>query len=173
MRERLIDRLRKIEALARSGVDGEQENAQRMLSELCERYNVTMDQIIQAETRPYEFFVRDAIDETLLIQIVGYICQIHNIPFWRRGRTRRILELTITQGEDVRECYEHYRKVWRAQLKDLMHAFIQTNNIFGPPNDPGKEDTPEEIEQAMRIAALVNGMKRDQWTKRRQLEEIL
>lgn len=169
--ERLIDKLRKIEALARTGTGGERENAQRMLVELCQKHDVTLEQIIQSEKKWYDFPVRDAIDEMLLTQVVLHICMTPQIENGRyRGRKVRCFKLTPGQSVDIKSCYEHYRKAWRRQLNDLMIAFIHSNKIYGPRSDQDRDQTPEEIEHAERIMSLMQGMKREQWDGRKRIE---
>lgn len=171
--ELLIDKLRKIEALARSGIGGEKETAQRMLDALCKKYGITLDQIISVEKKPYRFTFKDKLDVMLLSHVVMSVCQTHKIMNWKRGRAM-YFELTKAQAIDVEDCFRHYRKAWRSQLKDMMAAFVNANHLF-PPNEEGddkpkNEHTPDSRAQAMRIGQLMQGMNATPWEGRKRIE---
>lgn len=174
--ELLIDKLKKIESLARSGIGGEKETAQRMLDALCKRHGITLDQVISPEKKIYRFPYRDELDLTLLRQVVMYVCQTCKIANRKSGRAM-FFELTKAQAVDVEDAYRHYRKVWRKQLKDLILAFVSANHLFPPDENgdedkPKKEPTPDSRARAMRIMQLMRGMSTDPWEGRRRLEDV-
>lgn len=172
--ELLIDKLRKIEALAQGGVEGEKETAQRMLDALCKKHGVTLEQIVSSEKKPYRFSFKDQLDAALLSHVAIKICQTRKIKNWERGKGM-VFELTKAQAIDVEDCFKHYRNEWRKLLKDTMAAFINTNNLFAPPEDIEetkvlKEETPDSRAKAMRIMQLMQGMEASPWEGRRRLE---
>jgi hypothetical protein len=173
--ELLIDKLKKIEALARSGVGGEKATAQRMLDALCEKHGITLDQIISPEKKPVRFPYKDELDMTLLCHIAMNICQTRKITNWKTRKGRAIcFELTIAQAIDVEDAFRHYREAWRKQLKEFMSAFVNANRLF-PPDEgdddkPKQEPTPDSRARAMRIMQLMQGMSAAPWEGRKRIE---
>ena len=168
--EKLFEKLNKIEALAQSGIGGERENAQQLLDALCAKYGVTLDQLCDEKKEWIRFTIKDRLDEKLLMQIVAHVCKTNGCRFARTKNKRqnkdRWFELTKTQELDVRECYEHYRKLWLKNLDDVMSAFIQANSIFGPPKDEDCEmPTHEEIERLLKLRGIMSGLESDPWKK--------
>ena len=171
--ELLIDKLKKIEALVRSGIGGEKTTAQRMLDALCKKHGITLDQIISMEKKPYRFAFKDKLDVTLLSHVAMNICQTHKITNWKRGRAI-YFELTKAQAIDVEDCFRHYRKAWRSQLKDMMAAFVNANRLFAPGDGDDdkshKEHTSDSRARAMRIMQLMQGMNAAPWEGRKRIE---
>jgi len=169
--ELLIDKLKKIEALAKCGIGGERETAQRMLDALCKKHGITLDQIISQDKQGYRFSVQNKLDATLLAHVVLHVCQTSQIANWKRGRLR-FYELTKAQAIDVEDCFNHFRRAWRKQLADMMAAFVNANHLFAPDgkNDPAKEPTPDARARAMRIMQLMQGMNAAPWEGRKRIE---
>jgi hypothetical protein len=172
--ELLIDKLRKIEALARSGIGGEKETAQRMLDALCKKHGITLDQIAEPVTEDCLFAVKDKWENSLLETIILHICQTTKVRNWWRGR-KRGFELTRIQRIDVEDCYKHYRKIYTVERKRLMQdmtsAFVHKYHLFGPPRDKeGADDKSVDLEQIARLVALIRGMKSEAWEGRKRIE---
>lgn len=171
--ELLIDKLRKIEALARSGVGGEKETAQRMLDALCKKHGITIDQIAETVTEDVLFTIKDRWENSLLETIIVHICRTTKIRNWYRGR-KRGFELTRLQRIDVEDCFKHYKKAYTAERKRLMEdlttAFVHKHRLFGPPSD--KEDADDkslDLERMARLVALIRGMNSETWEGRKRL----
>lgn len=170
--KRIIDKLNKIEALARSGIGGEKEVAQRMLDALCRKHNIILEQIIKPEKEYFKFVVKNKIDEMLLRQIVVHVCQATQINNMKDGN-KRYYELTKLQTIDIEDAFKHYRKEWENQLKESMIAFIHANHIYGPESNTNKQKpTPDSMEQFKRIMVLMRGMKPQPWEGRKRLDVL-
>ena len=167
----ILDRLRKIEALAQSGVAGERENAAEMLRVLCEKYGVTVEQLTAPETTRCWFTIKSKIDDDLLGQCVAMVLKTSRIRFSSRARERGF-ELTLAQEIDVREAFAHFRKAWQQQLEETFAAFIQLNGIVAPASDDGeeKELTPDERARLRRMGQMMLGMTPRPWKRTRLLE---
>jgi hypothetical protein len=171
MMETLIDRLKKIEALAKGGLAGERENAQRMLDELCARYGVTLEQLADQEKRMHWFPVRGKRAKELFRVVLVHVVQTRQI--WHRPKADGYeCKLTTAQAADVRECWKHYRKAWDEQIDDVFTAFIHRNRIYGPPKDSDDEQelNAEQRAAAERVMDLMRGMQPKRWDRRAKLE---
>ncbi len=172
--ELIIDKLRKIEALAVSGVDGEKENARRLLDALCKKHGITLDRLSNSERRLYKFKFSGKHEKTILIQTIGYVCDIHGsltFKVLKKKRTEVWFPLTESQAIVVYECFEHYRKAWRKQQEDFLTAFVHKNNLVAQSESPAndKSSSDNNTERLMRIIQIMQGMQSDQWEKRFKL----
>lgn len=172
--ELLIDKLRKIEALARLGIGGEKETAQRMLDALCKKHGITLDQIASPVTEDCLFTIRDKWENRLLETIVLHICRTTKIRNWYRGR-KRGFELTRLQRIDIEDCFKHYKKAYSAERKRLMEdlttAFVHKHRLFGPPRDEKEsDDNGVDLERVARLVAIIRGMNTETWEGRKRIE---
>ena len=159
--ESILERLRKIEALARSGKWGEQENAQNLLNALLKKYNLTLDDLTSEKTTVCKFSYQDKEEELLLVQVVLHITRNRELR-GRKGRGNWTIALTPTQAIDARECYAHYRKEWKKECKQFMEAFIHKNRIYGPIEGGASPMAPDDVR---RIAELMRRMTGNRWEK--------
>lgn len=166
--ETLIERLKKIEALARAGTAGERENAQRLLTALCKKYGVTLQQLTETEKDFYKFTFKGVFERRLFIQVLVFVMQSTDILHRKTARGFAI-ELTLAQSIDVRECWQHYRKIWLTQANDFMSAFIHKNGIWGPSSGEDKKSTEESMAAALRVMELMRGIRSHPWEKRLKL----
>ena len=168
--EMVMDRLKKIEALAKAGRDGERENAQRLLEKLCEQHGGTLEQLADEDKRMQWFPVRGKREQELFRLVLVHVCQTRQIRH-RRTAEGYECELTLVQGVDVRECWRHYRAAWKQQMDDMFSAFVHKNRIYGPPSETeGPELDEEQWAAVQRVLGLMRGMEARRWDKRAKLE---
>lgn len=163
--ETLIERLWKIEALAHGGSEGERENARHLLAALCRKYGLTLEQIADQKKSWHAFPVRGEWERKLFGIVIVHVLQTHSIRHMKSSKGYEC-ELTIAQAIDVRDCWEHFRKAWRAQLDDFFVAFVHKNRIFGTSDGFQKEPDQETKDAAQRIFDLMRGMEARPWEKR-------
>ena len=68
-RERLMDKLEKVRALAERGVGGEKESAERTLAALMERYGITEEDLEDSKTSTHWIRYKTKWEEKLLYQL--------------------------------------------------------------------------------------------------------
>lgn len=163
--ETILDRLRKIEALANSGVAGERENARRMLAALCEKHGLSPQQITSPDRSWQKFRFRGEKERLIFQQVLIHVLKTRHVQH-RKNPTNWEVFLTAAEGADVADCWAHYRDLWCGQLDDFCNAFIQKNRIFGPPLETrdDKKLTEQDIAEAKRIMAMMIGMEEKRWT---------
>lgn len=155
--ENLIERLRKIEALADRGTNGERENARRMLSDLCEKYGVTLEQLTEETKALYSFSARGDFERKLFFQVAAHVLQSRKIRN-RKTKTGILAELTLPQSIAIRECWDHYRSAWHDQLGDFFVAFVHKNNVFCPKEEGIPDVVGASADRKVRIFDLMRGM---------------
>jgi hypothetical protein len=166
--EPILERLKKIQALAESGIAGERENAQRMLAELQAKYGITLEQLASAEKRFYTFKHRTKLEARLLIQILLSICRTRKIRHIVHASKTEV-ELTAAQAVDIQDAYHHYRKELNTAVNDLFAALCCKHKLLLAEKEEDKESTPEDIAQAKRVYDLMLGMNTNHWNKRLRL----
>ncbi len=155
--ESILEKLRKVMALAEGGTDGERENAQAMLQRLCERHGVDVEQLLDEKVEPYEFKARGE-EKKLLIQCAVFICRTYQIKNIQNAKDVT-LWLTAAQAVDVRECFEHFKEEWFRYRSEAMQAFIHANRLHAPSEGDDDADdhklTPEEMARIKRIGHMM------------------
>ena len=155
--ETILDKLRKIAALADRGDAGERDNAQAALEKLCARHGVTLDQLLDDAIEPIEIKAR-GIEKQLLTHVAMKIVGTHKIPHTPTSKSIKFW-VTRAQGIDITEAFEHYRRAWVEHRKDAMTVFVNANRLFPDPKDDDDDEedeppmSPEELARMRRLAA--------------------
>lgn len=164
--ESIMAQLRKVAALADSGVGGERENARAMLARLCEKHGITPQALLSQERdEVVTFKFTGDHEKAILSNVLLFVCQRRDLRYVViRGGWR--LLLTKAEAIDARACWAHYRKLWAEEVDMLSKAFVHRHGIFGPPR--GEESPPptaEDIKRAERLIAMMRGLSADTWRR--------
>ena len=140
----LKQKLLNIQALAERGVGGEKLNAARMLADLLEKYDISIDDLNdEPELQEYWFKYNTVFEKKLLHQIVGKVLKISQVTYYKhKNNTSHGFDLTEEQYEEISRSYDFYRKELKDEMQLLFHAFIQKHQLVAPSPDP-KEDENE------------------------------
>lgn len=166
-RERILQKIKLVQALAEKGVDGERESAAATLDRLMKRYGITEADIAE-ERRELEWFrYKTPLDRKLLLQViyattgrVGAGC-----VGTYTGRKRKQIGVTCTAAErlEIQFAYDFYREAMEKELERFYSAFLIKNEIF-PPENMECEELPEpegmSNEERMKLSMLIEGMDR-------------
>lgn len=166
--ENLREKLKKIEALARSGIAGERASAQRLLEQLSQKYGVPLEQIVAQEKDFHWFPVVGREQQDLFCQVLIHVLQTRQIAH-KKKPSGLWCELTAAEALDVAEAWAHYRAAWKKQREDFFLAFIHKNGLYGPPDASPGEASGEAKAQALRIFELMKGMRADRWDNKLKL----
>lgn len=162
--ETIRAQLVKIRALAESGVEGERQNAARMLDALCLKHGVSMESLVSNERASHRFTYRSADELRVLWQCAFYITQTSRLAYSKRGRSIS-LRLTKAEAIDLRACFAHYRAAWRKQVEELSTAFFCRHKLFGP-RDEAQEAEPRFSQAELeRLLALMRGISGQTWLR--------
>ena len=165
-KDRLRQRALKLLALARRGVGGERENADRMLAKLLAKHGMTLEEIDASEDRKTMLRVgyRTEDERSLLIQVIGTLMNTHSPDLKkRRGEKALLIEVTEAQRVDILLHFEAYRAPLAEQLKQArataLTAFYHANRIFpATASERSSEPSPEINEDE--LEALVAAIRR-------------
>lgn len=156
----LLDRLRKVRALAQHGEGGERAAAAEALARLLAANGLAeADLDPPAEVavwRPYAW--ANADEHTILIQIICHILKSREFSVRTSPRKRSFeVALTASQAATVEVLYAVCVRQWRIERKRLLNAFIVRHRLLSgqPADDDSAPPDPDEIAA---IKAFMNGM---------------
>jgi len=172
--DKIIELLKKVNALAKRGVDGEKESAAQRLEYLMGKYGVTFD-MLEADTKKEREFVVLQDQNKFFNQIVYSVCGGVDIFYYEKDKYKKKIRKLVTMTEvefiEVSERFAFFWKKYEEEMKLFYVAFIRKNELTSKPSedrDERKEPTPEEIEEYLRVRQMMGGIKK--YNLQKQLE---
>ena len=163
MDEKVIQRIKKLQALAERGVGGEKETAQRKLQKMLDENGIYSLEELEQEKYEYTIFSYNGKHERKLLFQVMYkvLTAAGDLTSYKPSGTRQKVGIYCTKAQkiEIELEFEFYRNLFYEELTLFMKAFIQAQEIF-PPDAPqgGKYDklNPDD----MKIAFMASGIDR-------------
>lgn len=166
-REKVLEKLGKIKALAERGVGGEKETAMRMYEELCRKYDISDNEaeaaLMKLETRWFSYSTQ--LEKELLGQILYKVTGSNERYIYTGKYSRRKkcgCECTALEAAEIELLFGFYREEMKRELEVFMVAFIQKNNIFPDKtarcykeNDGSEQELTEEERRKYKKAAFM------------------
>ena len=153
-RERLLEKIRKVQALANRGADGEKKSAAALLDKLMKQYGIDEAEI--AEERLEKCFFRYKVIYTVTGKIPFKCVGSYS------GRARKQVGIDCTAAErlEIEFSYEFYKAALEEEMERFYSAFLMKNDIFPPASKKAEEIPAEEISrsEALKLQALMAGM---------------
>ena len=134
-REKVLEKLGKIKALAERGVGGEKETAMRMYEELKQKYDISPDEAEAAMEKLEKrwFSYRTEIEERLLVQIfykvTGDVSFYEYTGRYKRRKKKGVI-CTEIEAAEIQMLFNFYREELKKELDTFMSAFIACNDIY-------------------------------------------
>jgi len=163
--ENINEKIKKLRELVERGIDGEAENAQRLLNAIIEKYKIDMDKI--DEERYYSFYHKNPSERTLILQIIGVIKNTKKVESAsQKNDTRHILfKLTQAQYIDACEMIDWHVKQMRKEFDEMKRLFadsyISNHNLYP---DIDKGDAPPS-KDSLKIFAIASMMSKEKYNK--------
>lgn len=171
-REKVLEKLGKIKALAERGVGGEKETAMRMYEELQRKYDISPDEA-QAALNKLEkrwFSYKTELEEQLLLQIFYKVTgeESHYVYSGQYSRRKkRGVMCTELEAAEIQLLFNFYRERMKEELEAFMLAFKQRNDLY--PDETARaykkhkgrsedELTEEELEKYRKAAFMADFM---------------
>lgn len=166
-KESILEKLRKIKALAENGVGGEMIAAQEALDRLLKEYGLTMEDIADDKRETYEFKYSNEREMALMMQVIVHLfgskSHVYNTGRYNKKAKYVFLEMTKVEYLDMRGTWDYYRREWKKYLekglKELLSAYILKFDLYDI--TPNPEDKPSErldFETMMRIRMMSEGV---------------
>ena len=177
-RERLLEKLGKVKALADRGEGGEKESAERTLAALMKRYGITEEDL--EDTKATIHWIRYKTDwERRLLGQLAYmhLGTGHSFgcmgQYTGRSRKKVGIKCTAAQYIEIEADFAFYNEAMKEEMELFYSAFLQKNRLFPPPElaaeptEAEKEEW-EDMERMWKIHSMMNGM--DRHTRHKALE---
>ena len=169
-----LELLKKIQELAKRGVDGEAVNAQELLSDLLKKYNLTLEDLESSDIAD-RYMKVNKDDVRILHQIVGnvnYSIEMYVLPASKvklLGLSGNVI-ITCTSAEfiEIEQKFEVYSALYKKELDIFFSAFCTANDLLvdAPENDTLDKISAEDIDKWLRIDEMSKSIKRESVVKR-------
>ncbi len=160
-RETIIQKLKKIEALAAAGMESERVAAELALARMLKKYGIQPEELKMGEpTEMIRFVFKNKGEYEVFLQICFIVLDTNKIRVNRNisgyGFT---IELTRAQRIEIEQNAKYYIAEYRKELasikKNFAEAFILRNLSDAPPADERTEPKFVSEEDARRIKFLM------------------
>lgn len=162
--DKIIELLKKLKALAEGGVDGEKDNAEKLLYTMMKKHGITMD-MLEENIRRRKTFKITAAQKKVFFQVAGSVLG-KNTAYWHNKKSKAQIkeydfELTEIEFLEVKAKFDFYWKAYQEELEIFTSAFIHKNRLYSKPTDEDeepKELTLEEKQRIFKIRQMMDGM---------------
>lgn len=178
-RDELLDKIRKIQALAERGVDGERISAEKRLVEIMEKYGISWEEIDNEEKRVIWYSAKGKDWKMLIKQLLG----INKIRFAIIEHTDRsksakkirdyyqprraenvLMECTYSKFIEMTTEYEIFQRSFDDHYESFVYAFLDKNNLLAEA-DADHKLTPEEEKRYDRAIMMKRGIEKAEINK--------
>ena len=144
--------IKKIKALAESGVGGEKENAQKLLAELMQKYDIKEEDIEDDVIKEFDiklskFYKNESFAMQILYSIVGKGIQNGKGFYsyiWNK-RKRYFIKCTSAEFLEFEAKFKFFSYHFKKELERFYSAFIQANKIFPIAGNEIDRDKKEDL----------------------------
>ena len=145
-------KITKLHTLSTQGENNERQTAEQLLTQLLNKYEVSLEYILNSEEVYKEWYKYRSVQEREILEHLFAKTASRGgkyTYYTRKGERALGFECTKFQHIQIAEEYAIYRKAWKEEQSRLLRAFIHANEIFPESNGEGspKERTPEELEE--------------------------
>ena len=158
-------KLKKILALAETGVDGEKLLAKEKLTQLLLDYDLTLEDLQQEkrENRTFKGITTKKI-LMLFVYICGKVKNVSSVSYYKINRKECIIECTEAEEKEIKNLFKWHKKNMQEEFEklfdDFFLAYCSKHHLYSEQkNDEDSEDEePIDIERLMRIMSLKNNL---------------
>lgn len=174
-REKLLQKIKRVQALAERGEGGEKENAAALLERMMKQYGISESDIAEEHREIAWFRYKTPLERKLLVQVIytvtGRVC--YGCVGTHTGRSRKQVGLECTAAErlEIEISFEFFNAALQTEIERFYSAFLIKNNIFPPDGKAvDKAPDPEEMseEEKWKLGLIMAGM--DEHTRLAMLE---
>lgn len=125
-------RLLKTLELARRGIGGEQETAQRVLEALLRKHNLSLADLEEIERPPLEWMTIQCASEQELTVLTGVLIVAAGVKVEALKSSDFMVtaRLSAAQRAAVTVLWDVYSAAWQAAVEDLSIAFCYRHQLF-------------------------------------------
>ena len=170
--ESIKNKLKKLLALAERGVQGEAENARRLLEKLCKEYGVSMEELLdENQVKFYRFDIgRNAIYKDLFTQCYCKVAQKVSMSFHQKSRSQMSVKMTALQYAELVSLFEWHKANFNKDLEDMKQnillAYCRKHHLYSDVKpEIDRELTAYERERLIKIMFMQESLNDNQYHK--------
>lgn len=172
--ESIKNKLKKLLALAERGVQGEAENARKLLEKLCKEYGVSMEELLdENQLKFYRFNIgRNALYKDLFVQCYCKVAQKGSLSYHQASRSQIEVEMTALQYAELASLFEWHKanfdKDFEDMKKNILLAYCRKHHLYSdvkPDNDNDRELTEDERKRLIKIMFMQESLNDNQYHK--------
>ena len=165
-RERLLEKLSMVKALAERGEGGERKNAAELLARMMAKHGITDEDLEDAGVRLYWIRYKTEYERRLIRQLAyKYLGSGHSFgcvgTYSNRPRENIGVECTPAQYIEIEADFEFYRAALAEEMDIFYSAFLQKNDLFPPPelaDQRPSDDDEVDMERIEKMLAMMGGI---------------
>lgn len=170
--ESIKNKLKKLLALAERGVQGEAENARRLLEKLCKEYGVSMEELLdENQVKFYRFNIgRNAVYKDLFVQCYCKVAEKGSLKYHQASRSQIEVEMTALQYAELASLFEWHKanfdKDFEDMKKNILLAYCRKHHLYSevkPDND--RELTADERKRLIKVLFMQESLNDNQYHK--------
>jgi len=172
-----IELAKKIKALADRGVDGEKDNAEKLLKEIMQKHNISIEDLEDEKIESFYFNI-PTYSHDLEFKIFHQLTGIFGLKTYGKFLPKTIKEYGL-KGNYMIECskivyieikakYEFYCQQFKTRLDEFFYAFCMKNNLLVPSKKTTDDINPEERKKMINAMKLSRELEADNFAKQIQ-----
>ena len=170
--ESIKNKLKKLLALAERGVQGEADNARRLLEKLCKEHGVSIEELLdENQLKYYRFDIgRNAIYKDLFTQCFCKVAQKVSLRYRQVSRSQIAVEMTALQYAELASLFEwhkaNFNKDFEDMKKNILLAYCRKHHLYSNVKlDNDRELTEEERKRLIKILFMQEVLNDNQYHK--------
>lgn len=178
-KEEILNKVKKVKALADGGVDGEREAAIRKLEKMMAEYGVTEADLNIDEIKWHGIWIDERIKQRLFSQIAKHTnknIEVASVMKSKYNLTKQILgvksnmmaKCTNSEWIEIAFLFGEYAKDIDKQLEIFLYAYCDKNNLLLERDGESDKETIEEKQKVLKAMMMKASIDRVQ--VRKQLE---
>lgn len=167
-------KLKKLLALAERGVQGEAENARRLLEKLCKDHGVSIEELLDDnQIKFYQFDIgRNSLYKDLFVQCYCKVTQKVSLSYHRESRSQISVKMTALQYAELVSLFEWHKANFNKNLEDIKQnillAYCRKHHLYSdvkPDNDNNRKLTEDERKRLIKIMFMQEVLNDNQYHK--------
>lgn len=183
-KQEILDKIKKVKALADRGTEGEKANAEKMLKIMMDKYGIKDEDIVSDKVELYLIDTENQLFIQLLVQICNSVAgrdlKVFNLDSspkkakvelskmgYGDATANVAVECTKAQFIEIKMLFDIYKEDLKEQIDTFMYAYFSKNHLLAQPKEgaENKKATPDELAKAFKAAMMEQGIDRKEVRK--------
>lgn len=135
----------KLWELVKRGVDGEQENAKRLIEIFCEKRGSKWEQLENTSEEALHT-IHGITNKEIFVHVCAKVLDSWDIRYYRVGKGELSIMCTPEQAAEIEILVDIYQKAYIRELRKLRIAFLYAHNLFPQTANYSNEKQPESAD---------------------------